>query len=587
MATDAVLQNLGNVALGDFTLGVTFSKVDAEARTVEGPVCSEAIDKQGEVVDFEATKEALAAWPGNIREMHQPKAVGKGVGVTIDEAHKRATLKTYVSLGAEDTWQKILDGTLTGYSIGGKRLAQRPDMVKDADGKQRRVTRVTKFQLNEVSLVDNPANPDCRISIVKMADDGLLHQTDVVEDAPAAYVLGNGSSMLTVRADDPTAADFRKMLREQGFNEIATLTADSGNDLTKAVETQVQCPYCHRTAWDAAWRKSAVGLVTGADLACRKCGHRYTVGMGTDLAKGVTATATSASAAVAGSKSGEVGEKKKGGKKGEKPETHANAGKCKACGKDSDDRDDKGHCAACAAKAEKFAAPLGADDIAKLTDGSTAANGREILWRKQAAPPLEGTNMPKYSLIPEDALEIVKLADGSELLTVRDGTEAVSFSHEGDVPTLAKAIESGDLTKAAPSLAAPVDPITLLTEQVANLTKMVEGQGSAPAKRPSPVPVDRTPRMGSADGDATPLEKLHGGVVNADNLSKIATSDGDPEADAFLKAVASRAGLSTIDETSAEMQLQTWAKAGQNTDLCTRYSLLHTKAMAARAMQTG
>jgi hypothetical protein len=192
--------------------------------------------------------------------------------------------------------------------------------------------------------------------------------------------------------------------------------------------------------------------------------------------------------------------------------------------------------------------------------------------------------MPKYSLIPEDALEIVKLADGSELLTVRDGTEAVSFSHEGDVPTLAKAIESGDLTKAAPSLAAPEDPITALAAQVANLTKMVEGQGSAPAKRPSPVPVDRTPRMGGTDGGGGLLEKMQSAPVT--DLSKIADAEGDPDAVALLKAVASRAGLASIDEASAEAQLVVWAQEGSNRDLRTRWSTQRANILAKRATAT-
>ncbi|MFM7989710.1 MAG: HK97 family phage prohead protease, partial [Candidatus Fonsibacter sp.] len=73
---------------------------------------------------------------------------------------------TYISKGAQDTWEKVLDGTLTGFSIGGK--------IKDSDNEVNKATGeavrfIKEYDLVELSIVDSPANELCNIfSIEKM-----------------------------------------------------------------------------------------------------------------------------------------------------------------------------------------------------------------------------------------------------------------------------------------------------------------------------------------------------------------------------------------------------------------------------------
>jgi hypothetical protein len=166
----------------DFVLPLSITKIDPVKRTVDMVGTSEKDDKQGDAMDYGGSVEAFATWAGNIREMHQPKAVGKRVYQEFDNEAKLVRVGAYISTGAEDTWQKILDGTLRGASIGGKALETVKEVRKLADGTEKSVRRVLKYQLNELSLVDNPANPDCVITLVKMAEDGSLTQTEVVEE---------------------------------------------------------------------------------------------------------------------------------------------------------------------------------------------------------------------------------------------------------------------------------------------------------------------------------------------------------------------------------------------------------------------
>jgi phage head maturation protease len=66
----------------------------------------------------------------------------------------------------QDTWEKVLDGTLTGFSIGGK-IIESDNEVNKATGKT--VRFIKDYSLMELSIVDSPANELCNIlSISKM-----------------------------------------------------------------------------------------------------------------------------------------------------------------------------------------------------------------------------------------------------------------------------------------------------------------------------------------------------------------------------------------------------------------------------------
>lgn len=97
---------------------VNVTKVDKEKRLVSGVVTAEVVDKAGEIVDYATVKkffENPELWPGNIREMHQPKAVGKKVDVEFDDANKVISMTARVSKGATETWEKVMDGTLSMF----------------------------------------------------------------------------------------------------------------------------------------------------------------------------------------------------------------------------------------------------------------------------------------------------------------------------------------------------------------------------------------------------------------------------------------------------------------------------------------
>jgi Family of unknown function (DUF6582) len=159
----------------------TFPITKAEAQPdgsliVEGVATSEALDNTEpvpEIVDYENAKACMADWPGNVREMHQLKAVGRSLGWFPDDENKRIVLRTRVSAGEPGTIQKVLDGTLNSYSVAGPPLKRVMEAAKKADGSRISANRLFYKRFSEISLVDRGMNPEARFSIVK---------ADAVED---------------------------------------------------------------------------------------------------------------------------------------------------------------------------------------------------------------------------------------------------------------------------------------------------------------------------------------------------------------------------------------------------------------------
>jgi hypothetical protein len=174
-------------------LTMPLSKVDKENRLVSGWASLDNADSQGDIVLKEANQRAFSRFRGNIREMHQPIAVGRMVDFKEDSYFDQETQKfyngifvtVYVSKGAQDTWEKVLDGTLQGFSIGGAIKDAETQWVKDA-GKAIRF--VKDYELVELSLVDSPANQLANVFSITKAADGSTVMKGMVADTRSENV---------------------------------------------------------------------------------------------------------------------------------------------------------------------------------------------------------------------------------------------------------------------------------------------------------------------------------------------------------------------------------------------------------------
>ncbi len=173
------------------TLSMPFSKVDKERRVVSGFATLDNVDKQADIVTAEASMKAFSKFRGNIREMHQPLAVGKMVSFKEDKYFDPDTKKfysgvyvsAYVSKGAQDTWEKVLDGTLSGFSIGGKMNKWDDGYDEKMDSK---IRIIKDYDLVELSLVDTPANQFANILSVEKVDG-----VDIVKSAMSDTIIEN------------------------------------------------------------------------------------------------------------------------------------------------------------------------------------------------------------------------------------------------------------------------------------------------------------------------------------------------------------------------------------------------------------
>lgn len=163
----------------NFNLSFPIEMIKKEQRIISGIATADNVDKSGDIVDFAASLEAFKNWGGNIREMHSPIAVGKAVNFESiivkgedGEEYNAIRVDAYISKGAQDTWEKILDGTLKAFSIGGKVIQKSESTSKMFRG--RPVNVIEKYVLGELSVVDNPANALATVDIIKRNQDGEL-----------------------------------------------------------------------------------------------------------------------------------------------------------------------------------------------------------------------------------------------------------------------------------------------------------------------------------------------------------------------------------------------------------------------------
>jgi hypothetical protein len=219
--------------MDDLKFFVPFTKRNDDLQLTEGYASSEAVDSQGEVVELNAISQALPGYMkfGNIREMHQWSAVGKAIQAKIDG--KGLLIKAHIVDPV--AWQKVKEKVYNGYSIGGKVLKKVGD-------------RIQELVLNEISLVDRPANPEAIFTMVKMEDGKVTEMQDensvakqILELAKVARVLLNKSEAegrstfelqeslnkikdmaVFLGADDK--AKFEKVLYEVDFGELDNLS---------------------------------------------------------------------------------------------------------------------------------------------------------------------------------------------------------------------------------------------------------------------------------------------------------------------------------------------------------------------------
>jgi phage head maturation protease len=151
--------------LADKPIGLfaQITRVDEEQRLVYGIATDETPVREWDdvevVVAHDATKQAVARWLewGNIREMHQPSAVGVATEVSFNDETRQTFLTARIV--DDPAWEKVRAGVYKGFSIQGP-----IHTWEQPDAKVKRIV-VTNYDLNEISLCDRPKNPMSKITL--------------------------------------------------------------------------------------------------------------------------------------------------------------------------------------------------------------------------------------------------------------------------------------------------------------------------------------------------------------------------------------------------------------------------------------
>ena len=221
------------------------AKIDESKHEVWGVATAEIVDKEGEIFDYDSSKPYFRNWSdeiakatdgkslGNVREMHEPSAVGKLVAIAFDDDLKQ------IRVGARivDTiaWQKCMLGVYTGFSIGGAYVKA----WKDGE--------YVRFTANpvEISVVDNPCVPGAHFTAVK-ADGTCEVRKFSRADARSDHALKIGArsvspEMKKIPGDSCSGAktgDQNTMLEANDKAQLEKVRASSASALVKLAEME-------------------------------------------------------------------------------------------------------------------------------------------------------------------------------------------------------------------------------------------------------------------------------------------------------------------------------------------------------------
>ena len=246
-------------------LSMPIGKVDVQRRMVSGFATLDNVDRQGDIVTTESSIDAFKNFRGNLREMHQPSAVGKIVSFKEDKYfdpndkkfYSGVYISAYVSKGAQDAWEKVLDGTYTGFSIGGN-IKTWDDAYDEKNDKTVRV--IKNYELHELSLVDNPANQFANIVSIEKVNgqnivDGYLSKTEIenvfwdsesgivmVSDSDSVVSPTNGNKMQNIgfiEKNDKENTEMIKFLVDSAKGISTIKITKEVNPMTESTEAAV------------------------------------------------------------------------------------------------------------------------------------------------------------------------------------------------------------------------------------------------------------------------------------------------------------------------------------------------------------
>ena len=224
----------------EFNWYAPLKKIDVKGRRiVAGYASVEVIDKQGEIIPVEALKKAWLKFKANpdyahCMVMHSNIPVGKVIFEKVVDSEGREHQSGVDDIGlyivselrddikkANETWEAIKEGRITGYSIGGEALLK--TRVCEGD---RCYIRIDDLELHEISYVDRPANEPSRFTILKR--DEICKLTTLLSAVPNMIISKGIVKIVGSTVELGEGHDFDVMIK-----------APKGSYLYRAIQTRI------------------------------------------------------------------------------------------------------------------------------------------------------------------------------------------------------------------------------------------------------------------------------------------------------------------------------------------------------------
>ena len=204
---------------------------DSEGHLVaRGFFTSDKVDALGDIITKEATERAVDAYRqwGNIRYMHQPRPVGKVVGIGKADGLKWNEVEFKVV--DKDAAYEVEQGLLSAMSVG--ILVNWDDIELMEEGG----FKILDYQLAEISLVDHPANYDATLKGVE-ATEGLRY---LAREYGFEVVAREMASLLNIQMEGNMPKKVEKDIVEEEVIESEDETIEETQELIEDDEVPAE-----------------------------------------------------------------------------------------------------------------------------------------------------------------------------------------------------------------------------------------------------------------------------------------------------------------------------------------------------------
>lgn len=228
----------------EISLSIDPNDNDISERIVVGFATLDNIDQTGDIVTAEASMKAFSSFRGNIRLMHLPEPVGKVIDyrpafyIDPDSGNQYSGIQVTarISKAADNAWIMCQDGTISGFSIGG-RISRTSKQYDEKLNKT--INVIDEYVLTELSLVDNPANQFANITAIRKSADNVVREGDefsIGGDLKKVFTLKAEGGHPKVANENTNEEVVQKSNDESEVNSAESSEQDNPNSATTEIE---------------------------------------------------------------------------------------------------------------------------------------------------------------------------------------------------------------------------------------------------------------------------------------------------------------------------------------------------------------